>query len=175
MLELAFGEGCSTGSELEAETQMPVPGGYLDGMIATDNFRLGIESKLDSGYGPGQLAKYLRWLAGLGPSASATRRALMTVTKHRGVWPKPDRALAESLGVEPLEGRWADVHVKLAGLAGTMGQDEAGARLVSEFLEMLTMEGLVPMSELSDSARDVVARSPHDDQANARLPQVVPG
>jgi hypothetical protein len=151
VLELAFGKSGSTGSELEAETQKPVPGGYLDGLITTDGFQLAIESKLGSGYETGQLAKYLRWLASSKSSTSETRRGLMTVTKHRGDWPEADRTLADNLSVEPFSVRWADLHAKLADLVGSMGADEAERRLLSEFLEMLTMEGLVPMVALSDS------------------------
>src|SRR4051794_1478581 len=48
--------------ELEVAKQYSIPGGRLDGIVRGPTFRLGIESKLGSDYGDGQVAKYLTWL-----------------------------------------------------------------------------------------------------------------
>ena len=49
---------------IEVTTQYSIPGGRLDALARGPDFRLGVESKLGSDYADGQVAKYLRWLAG---------------------------------------------------------------------------------------------------------------
>jgi hypothetical protein len=149
LMEMAFGAITVRDPEFEAVTQQAVPDGYIDGLIEANGYRLALESKLASAYGAGQLAKYLRWLAESG-NPSTTRSALMTITKNPAPWPLEDRELAAELGVEHVALRWADVHVRLDGLSTAGGEVTVDSRLIGEFLEMLRVEGLVPMTALSD-------------------------
>jgi hypothetical protein len=135
---------------LELSTQYGIAHGRLDALIRTAGSTVIVESKLGSSYGEGQLRKYIDWLAA--EHGDRPHRALMTLTEHSAPWPADDLAHATSLKVRATARRWEDLYVALAETTDTTSADfdELAARLVQEFLDMLTEEGLIPVKPLAD-------------------------
>lgn len=146
---------------LELSTQYGIAHGRLDALITTAESTVIVESKLGSSYGEGQLRKYIDWLAA--EHGDRPHRALMTLTEYNAPWPAEDLAHAASLNVRAAARRWEDLYASLGELIdGTSSADLDGLmpRLVQEFLEMLTEEGLIPLKPLTgDELSDLWSRS----------------
>ena len=154
-------------TQLDASTQHSIVAGRLDALFQTDSLNLVVESKLDSSYGDGQLRKYVDWLAE--KSNEYANRALMTLTAREAPWPADDIAHAAQLGVVAAPRRWHDLFDELSEVAANPELPELSARLVQEFLDMLSEEGLIPVkplegAELRDlwSQSEAVIRRYHD-------------
>lgn len=141
IVRLAF-ESDQDASSMKVTTQHGVVGGRLDALFVGPSFALIVESKLGSGYGEDQIAKYLRWL--VDAHGHRDRRALMTLTAHEAPWSTEDRSLATDLGVRGSARRWEELHAVLQPLAEEADRELSG-RLVREFLDMLSKEDLIPM------------------------------
>jgi len=135
-------------ADVEVDTQVWIAGGRLDLVLKGRRFLVVVESKLGSDYGPDQLPKYLTWLAER-PGDYDTL-ALMTLTEKVARWPPPALERASEVGIAPCERRWEELHDLLEPLADGPDSSLEG-RLVREFLEMLTEEGLIPMKPLTGS------------------------
>lgn len=129
--------------DLQVTTQHGVATGRLDALFVGPKFALVVESKIDSGLGDDQIGRYVRWLADA--HAHRERRALMTLTAHPVVWEFDE---ACELGVLGSAHLWEELHDLLQPLAATADREPLASRLVSEFLEMLEEEGLIPMKPL---------------------------
>jgi hypothetical protein len=141
---LAFRDDVITGP-FEVATQIGIAKGRLDAFLVGDDVALVIESKLESVYGDDQIARYLRWL---GSSYPDRRRGLVTLTAYPAPWSASDRALADELEITPAERRWEEIHDAF----GSIDVDgPLAAQLVSEFLDMLEEEDLIPMRPLDHS------------------------
>jgi hypothetical protein len=167
VIRLAFGDIELDLAQLEASTQLGIAKGRLDAVFTAQSLVLVVESKLKSAYGDEQLAKYVDWLAS--DHKDCAHRALMTLTEREAPWPKTDIEHAAALGVVPTARRWQDLFVVLAQLAAEPDRDPLSSRVVQEFLDMLTEEGLIPMKplegeELLDawSRSEAVIRRYHD-------------
>lgn len=144
---------------LELATQHVIAHGRLDALITTADSIVVVESKLGSVYGEGQLRKYIDWLA---ENADRPNRVLMSLTEHVAPWPADDLAHAASRRVRPVVRRWEDLYDALSELIDQPAGDFAGLgqRVVEEFLEMLTEEGLIPMKPLAgDELKDLWSQS----------------
>ena len=75
-------------SEVTPSTQYGISGGRLDALLEGEGFRLAVESKLGSDYGPDQIGKYLRWLAVR--KSSVANSGLMTLTARPAPWAQED-------------------------------------------------------------------------------------
>jgi hypothetical protein len=135
--------------EIEVSTQHGVVVGRLDAFLTGPDFALIVESKLDSGYGEGQIRKYLEWLRS--DAVSQPRRALMTLTAAGAPWSASDERYADANGIIRSARRWEELHAAFAALASAARTSEVSDQLVSEFLEMLSEEGLVPIEPLAPS------------------------
>lgn len=159
LLEIAFSERLD-GADVEITTEHKIAQGRLDAFLSSPSVALVVESKLGSGYGDGQLMKYLAWLAA--DFAERPHRGLITLTR-RGADPWPDEAkdFAAMRKISAQERLWEELHAALAPITMDDGDqhaleaDQPGLRLdlqgqlVAEFLEMLTDENLVPMPPLT--------------------------
>ena len=143
--ELAFGDRQIDG-DLQVTSQHGVAKGRLDALFLGPGFALVVESKIDSGYGDDQIARYLEWLASTHDHRN--HRGLMTLTAHPAAWKHSDVEMALQLGVAGSAHRWEELHVLLEPLAAEPDRDPLEARLIHEFLEMLGEEGLIPMKPL---------------------------
>jgi hypothetical protein len=141
---LAFGE--DPGEDIEASTQHAVVNGRLDALLIGRSFALVVESKIDSGFGDQQIARYLDWLSST--HGHRERLGLMTMTAHEVKWPMGDTERADLLGVCGSAHRWEELHAVLAPLADAADRDALSARLINEFLDMLDEEGLIPVRPL---------------------------
>lgn len=161
VLRLAFDDVDVELPVLELSTQHGIAHGRLDALVTTAGSTVIVESKLGSSYGEGQLRKYIDWLTA--EHGDHPHRALMTLTEHSVPWPADDLAHAASLNVRAAARRWEDLYVGLEALAtDTTSADFDGlaARLVQEFLDMLTEEGLIPVKPLAgDELTDLWSRS----------------
>lgn len=146
---------------LELSTQFGIAHGRLDALITTAGATVIVESKLGSSYGKGQLRKYIDWLAAA--HGDRPHRGLMTLTEHSAPWPAEDLAHAALLNVQAAARRWEHLYVALEALTTAPASadfDGLGARLVQEFLAMLTEEGLIPVKPLAgDELTDLWSRS----------------
>ncbi len=162
LLELALGKASNAVDDIDLTTQVVVQGGRLDALLTAPTIALVVESKLGSGYGDSQLRRYVDWLAD--HHADRDVKALMTLTRDRAPWPHADYEHAARREVVPSERRWEDLHGLLEPFAE--GSTDISGRLIREFLDMLSEEGLVPMQPLSaaefgdvwNSSRAVVVR-----------------
>ncbi len=158
LVELALGERPAEAEEIEFSTQHWIEGGRLDAVLTAPPLVVVVESKLQSDYGADQLSKYLDWIAA--EHAERDRRALMTLTRADAPWPASDAERARELGIVPAPRRWEQLHDLLAPIANEPTRDAVAARLVREFLDMLTEEGLIPMKELAgDELGDAWSKS----------------
>jgi hypothetical protein len=146
VVRLGLGDVESDIAQVQAYTQHEIAKGRLDAIFVSETVILVVESKLQSSYGDGQLRKYLDWLAQVHPDCP--HRALMTLTAREAPWPAEDVARAAELGVVASPRRWQDLFAALASLAPEPGPDSLPARLVQEFLGMLSEEGLIPVKPL---------------------------
>lgn len=133
-------------------TQQRIKGGRLDAVFESADACVVLESKLGSTYGTGQLEKYLQWLAT--ECSGKTTRALLTLTQQSAPWPASAEALAAELGVRVATRRWEDLYDQLDKLLSESSLADNAQRLVTEFMELLTEEGLIPMESLNS---DVLA------------------
>lgn len=147
LLRLAFGEAGPDGQEVEATTQHGIVGGRLDAFFQSHQVALIIESKLGSSYGPGQIRKYLEWLADEFEERPA--RGVLTLTARESPWHSDDLAYAGKRGLVASARRWEELHSVLEPAASADDDNDLSARLVREFLEMLASEGLIPIKPLS--------------------------
>jgi PD-(D/E)XK nuclease superfamily len=131
-------------ADLEVGTQHAIVHGRLDVFVSSPMLALVIETKIDSGYGHDQLSKYLRLLDA--EFAERPVRALATLTAVAAPWPDPELVFAQQRGITARALLWEELHALLRPVASG---DELGARLISEFLEMLSAEGLVPLEPLT--------------------------
>jgi hypothetical protein len=139
-------DGTRVDGDLEITTQHGIAKGRLDALIIGPQLALIVESKIDSGYGDAQLARYLEWLAET--HASRRNRALMTLTAHAAPWSDADRERAKTLAVVGSERLWEELHAALEPITTEDIVDALAGRLVGEFLEMLGEEGLIPVKPL---------------------------
>jgi hypothetical protein len=155
-VQLAFGDIDVDLAQLEATTQHTIAtGGRLDALLRTESLALVVESKLGSSYGEGQLRTYIEWLA---EQKDVAHRALMTLTANPGEWSADDLAHAAELDVIASPRRWHELHTALSALTAAL--DDLPARLVQEFLDMLSAEGLIPVAPLQgDELTDAWSRS----------------
>jgi hypothetical protein len=144
LIELALGTE-QDAVDTDLRTQLVFQGGRLDAFLGTPSTAVVIESKLRSAYAKGQLRKYLDWIAAQYPGRT---QALMTLTRDVAPWPRDDIDRAHELGIVSAPRRWEELHDTLAPLCDD--PTDSSARLVAEFLEMLSDEGLVPIQPLSD-------------------------
>lgn len=142
ILGLAFDDPQIDG-DFEVSTQHGVAKGRLDALFVGPTFALVVESKIDSGFGDDQIARYLSWLAR--EHGHRQRRGLMTLTAHPAEWDLED---ARRLGVTGSAHRWEELHEVLEPIAAAPDREPLSSRLVSEFLEMLEEENLIPMKPL---------------------------
>jgi hypothetical protein len=144
LLRLAFGEAALTDQAVEITTQHGVAVGRFDAFLVSADVALVVESKLGTDYGPGQIRKYLEWLVGeFGGSKTC---GLMTLTARDAPWPDADRMYAAAAGVVSAARRWEDFHGELGGPDAS----DLSGRLVTEFLDMLAAEGLIPVQPLNE-------------------------
>lgn len=144
IVRLAFDE--PPHGSLTVTTQHGIAKGRLDALFIDSASALVVESKIDSGFGDDQVARYLEWLADT--HGHKARRGLMTLTAHPAPWSAADVELADRLGVGRFEYRWEELHDVLDLLVESSDMDELSSRLISEFLDLLGEEGLVPMKPL---------------------------
>jgi hypothetical protein len=142
---LAF-NGLSLDGEIKVTTQHGVAKGRLDALFVSPAFALVVESKIDSGFGDDQIARYLDWLSAA--HAHRARRGLMTLTAHPTPWGEVDEKRAEAIGVVASAHLWEELHDVLEPVAAEADRDVLSARLIHEFLDMLGQEGLIPMKPL---------------------------
>jgi hypothetical protein len=133
-------------SEVTPSTQYGISGGRLDALLEGEGFRLAVESKLGSDYGPDQIGKYLRWLAVR--KSSVANSGLMTLTQRPAPWAQEDVDYAQREELVASRRLWEDLHEILEPLIGDDNQESLPARMVQEFLEMLADENLVPTRPL---------------------------
>lgn len=146
-IQVATQQGISVAADAAAAAA--AEDGQLDLVVEAPGAIVVVESKLQSGFGRGQIQKYLRWLAST--HAATPHKALMTLTQHPAPWSSADRRLAAQVGVEPIERRWAAMHVELSELVTcTQTADPAAAALIGQFLDMLRGDGIEPVRPLSD-------------------------
>lgn len=132
----------------DAWTQHGIAGGRLDAVLASPPaFIVVVESKLGSGYGEGQLRKYMDWLAT--NHGDCVQRALMTVTKRPEPWPASDQAHAAEIDIVAAPRQWADLHAVLQVIADE-SEEGVATRLLRDFVEMLADEGLVAVEPLAE-------------------------
>jgi hypothetical protein len=143
LLQLAFAESLDE-REVEITTQHGIARGRLDAFLSSESVALVIESKLGSGYGDGQLGKYLTWLDR--EFADRQYRGLLTLTADEDPWPELDVEFADARGIRAQARLWEELH---EALAPAIGDEDLPAQLVGQFLEMLTSEKLVPMQPLA--------------------------
>jgi hypothetical protein len=147
LIELAFADVVADELEVDVSTQVAVDAGRLDALLRTPSTLLVIESKLDSAYGVGQIRKYIDWVAS--QDTDHPRKGLMTLTRALAPWTVEDVEHATALGVVPAQRRWEDLYDRLQSIASTNDSFGQSARLVNEFREMLSQEGLIPMMNRS--------------------------
>jgi hypothetical protein len=140
--------------EIDVRTQYSIPSGRLDALLTGPGFKLIVESKLGSDFGSDQIGKYLRWLTHNRSSDEVV--ALMTLTKRPAPWLQDDLDYADVNDVAHRARRWEELHSAFEPLAAGDAHDPLSARLVAQFLEMLTEEGLVPIPSMS--SEDLGAR-----------------
>jgi hypothetical protein len=159
LLELAFGERVD-GVDVEITTEHRIAQGRLDAFLSSPSVALVVESKLGSGYGDGQLMKYLAWLHA--EFADRPYRGLITLTR-RGAdpWPLGAKEFAAERGIKAQDGSWEELHAALTPLTidetdqqglesdQLVHQRDLRGQLVDEFLEMLSDEDLVPIPPLT--------------------------
>ena len=163
IVRLGFGDIDLDLAQIEIATQQRIVAGRLDAVLQTESLRLVVESKLDASYGDGQLRRYLDWLAT--ESSEHSQRALMTLTARHAPWPDEDVAHAAELDILAAPRRWEELFKELATIAADPDLQELSARLVREFLDMLSDEGLIPVKPLQGSElRDLWSQS----EANIR-------
>lgn len=145
---------------MEITTEHKIAQGRLDAFLSSSSIALVVESKLGSGYGDGQLMKYLAWLDA--EFAERRYRGLITLTK-RGAepWPRVATDFAAARGITAQERLWEELHAALAPIAMDDSDQHAleaeqpyvqfdlQGQVVAEFLDMLTDEDLVPMPPLT--------------------------
>lgn len=146
LVSLALDGTPSASQHLEVRTQHGIAQGRLDALVLAPDLALVVESKIDSVYGHDQLGRYLRWLAEA--HADRQRRCLMTLTARKAPWTDDDRQLAGELGIVAAEHLWEELHTVLEPLTTDDNAEPLSARLTSEFLEMLSEEGLIPVKPL---------------------------
>ena len=110
-----------------------------------------VESKLGSGYGGGQLSKYLTLLDT--EFADRPFRGLLTLTARPDPWPEADTSFAANRGISAQARLWEELH---NALAPAIGDDDLPAQLVGQFLEMPSNENLVPMQPLTGNELQTV-------------------
>ncbi len=142
LLELAFGESLDE-FDVEITTQHGIAQGRLDAFLSSKSVALVVESKLGSSYQDGQLTKYLEWLDT--EFAERPFRGLLTLTATAAPWPAVDTEFAAARGIHAQARLWEELH---EALAPAIGDEDLPGQLVSEFLEMLSKEKLVPMEPL---------------------------
>lgn len=147
VVRLALGDDAVDPDTVEVSTQHGIAVGRLDAYFTGSDFALVVESKLGSEYGDGQIRKYLDWLSG--GAVAQPRRALMTLTARPAPWFPEDLAYADVRGVVARSRLWEELHEALDTVASDESAGAVGARLVGEFLEMLSEEGLVPTKPLT--------------------------
>jgi hypothetical protein len=143
---LGLGDVDIEGQQVEATTQYGIAHGRLDALFSTPSAVLVVESKLKSGYGDGQLGKYLDWLAE--QHSESPRRGLMTLTELHAPWLPEDLNKATALGIVPTARRWHELHDVVAAMADEVDRDELSSRVLQDFADMLAEEGLVPVKPL---------------------------
>lgn len=146
LVGLAFDRGHVDG-EIQVVTQHGIAEGRLDALLLGPELALVIESKIDSGFGDDQIGRYLRWLSSA--HGHRARRGLLTITAHPAPWSDSDIDLARELEIMRAEHLWEEVHSLFDPLVEEPGREVLAARLISEFLEMLSEEGLIPMKPLA--------------------------
>jgi hypothetical protein len=129
----------------KVSTQYVIPGGRLDAILELEELVVVIESKLSSEYGPDQLRRYLDWLG----KSPANNKVLMTLTAADAPWHPDEVKHAAELGISVSTKRWEELHVALESSLGSL--DGIPERLITEFVDMLTQEGLIPMKPLGTS------------------------
>lgn len=156
IVRLAFGDMSLDLSELEVTTQYRIAGGRLDALLKSKSMLLVVESKLGSVYGASQLRAYIDWIAT--EHKDVPHRALMTLTAYEGPWLVDDLTRAAQFDVVASPRRWHELYSALRRLMAAL--DELPARLVQEFLEMLSEEGLGAVEPLrGDELTDAWSRS----------------
>jgi hypothetical protein len=147
LVQLCFGpDAVIDATTLEVTTQQPVGVGYLDAFIEAPPYEVVVESKLGAAYGEGQIRKYAEWLRS---RQSTNRQGLLTLTARRAPWPDGDAELTESYGIVAAPRRWEELHLALQPLIEQASSDSVEAKLMTDFLDMLRDESLVPVSRLS--------------------------
>jgi hypothetical protein len=134
-------------SDVTPSTQYGISGGRLDALLEGEGFRLAVESKLGSDYGPDQIGKYLRWLAVR--KSSVANSGLMTLTARPTPWSQEEVEYAQREELVASRRLWEDLHEILEPLIDDDDQESLPARMVQEFLEMLADENLVPTRPLA--------------------------
>ena len=157
-MALAFGGAPSAPDNIEITTQRAIVGGRLDALLTTSSMALVVESKLSAEYGGDQIRKYLDWLG----TQPRERRSLMTLTARDAPWPPGEEHYAQRLGVHPAVKRWEDLYALLEPMAATEEGQDVRQRLVREFLDMLSDEGLIPMRPLSETELGRTWRDSHE-------------
>lgn len=145
LVRAAFGE--QVDGEVQCVTQSVITAGRLDAFLTGAGFGVVVESKIDSDFSEGQIDKYLAWLET--EQADVPQLALLTLTK-RPLSRQQDAALRGRSRVVGTARLWEDLHAEFEELATSL-EDQLSIRLVEEFLEMLSEEGLIPMKPLTDS------------------------
>lgn len=146
LVQLAFGD-VRDAEELELTTQHGIVGGRLDALPTSRDLALIVESKLGSTYGEGQIRRYLEWIEA--DFKSRPRLGLMTLTASEAPLLPDDVSYARAHGILVAARRWANLHSLLEPLVDEGASDQLASRLVREFLEMLSEEGLIPMQPLT--------------------------
>ena len=147
IVSLALGHSDADPGEIEVATQHGIVDGRLDAYLTGPGFALVVESKLRSDYGADQLRRYASWLSS--GAVAQRQRALMTLTEREAPWPPDDVAYAAQRQIRGGARRWQDLHRALEPVAEDPGMDPLAARLVRDFLEMLSEEGLIPVQPLT--------------------------
>lgn len=145
--QLAFEGGPPAAGEVTVTTQHAIATGRLDALFRWEHTALIVESKVDSVYGDDQISRYLHWL--VDEVEDLQQKGLMTLTARPVPWTAEDRAFAEKHGIRGAERLWEELHVALDPV--TTAEGGLGGQLVSEFLEMLAAEGLVPTQPLTEA------------------------
>jgi hypothetical protein len=146
IVELGLGKSGVDPGEVEVSTQHGIVAGRLDAYFTGPDFALIVESKLGAVYEKCQIRRYLEWLRS--PAVAQPRRALMTLTAADAPWDQADEQYADEHGIVRHARRWEELHAVLEPAPSDAAVGVIGARLVAEFLEMLSEEGLVPTRPL---------------------------
>jgi hypothetical protein len=146
IVDLAFDVPAGDGA-IQVGTQAGIAAGRLDAVLTGPSFALVVESKLDSDFHDDQIKRYLDWLETT--HEHRERRGLLTLTKH----PLSERQRAELTGRCPgVVGSahlWEELHAQLGSLLDSSDQDSLSAKLIEEFLSMLSEEGLIPVKPIT--------------------------